>query len=156
MGCEYAYDWKGEGCRNGLNRPGSSPGCILLPILFNIFSTEAFHISEERLRAAPRSKPISRASIRLLWRWETEIRPRRHLRYGACFNVDDTVIESRSSASLAKVMTTVVEVCGVYGLAANLTSSTTDPPRPSRLRLRSECSKQRFWRPYCTGAVPRR
>lgn len=54
MGCERTYDWTGEGYLDYFEVvQGFYQGCVLAPLLFNIFITAGRNITEGRFRVDP-------------------------------------------------------------------------------------------------------
>ena len=108
---------------------GLRQGCGLAPILFNIF-TAVLTTAEEGLRADSQVEAdlVSIRSTPLAVRDGDET-PRTSTIWSMLY-VDDAEIVSRSPASLAKIMTAVVDGCGGYGVTVEERKTETKIMRP--------------------------
>ena len=109
---------------------GIGHGYVLAPLLFSIFFTVVLNTAEERFRADPQVE-VDLVRIRST---PSVVRggdktPRTSTIWSILYADDDAIV-SRSPASLAKMMTAVVEVCGAYGLTVAERKTETMVMRP--------------------------
>ena len=129
---------------------GLRQGCVLAPLLFNIFFTAVLNTAEERFREDPE---VTADVVSIRWTPPaTDGGATKGVTVGSCnlwsmLYADDAGLVSRSPRSLAKMMATVVEVCGAYGLTVAETKTETmvmRPPGHVAEDLRMEAAGQRY------------
>ena len=126
---------------------GLRQGCVLSPLLFNIFFAAMLNVVLQRF-----SDPAILAELVHLKEPSTSIGPEptmdyvRRVVWGMLY-ADDACIVSRSPQGLAKMMEVIVEVCRAFALTISAKKTETmsmPPPRTPRTMVRVEPAGQTY------------
>ena len=140
---------------------GLRQGCVLSPLLFNIFFTAVLNVVLQRFS----EEPAILAELVHLKELSTSMGPEPTMDYvrravWGMLYADDACIVSRSPQGLAKLMEVVVEVCRAFALTVSANKTETmcmPPPRTSRTMVRIEAAGQIYKQVqslnYLEGAV---
>ena len=136
-------------------------GCVLSPLLFNIFFAAVLNVALQRFS----EEPAILAELVHLKEPSTSMGPEPAMDYvrravwGTLY-ADDACIVSRSPQGLAKMMEVIVEVCRAFALTVSAKKTETmcmPPPRTSRTMVRIEAAGQIYKQvqsfTYLGGAV---
>ena len=140
---------------------GLRQGCVLSPLLFNIFFAAVLNVVLQRFS----EEPAILAELVHLKEPSTSMGPEPAMDYvrravWGMLYADDACIVSRSPQGLAKMMEVIVEVCRAFGLAVSAKKTETmcmPPPRTPRTMVRIEAVGQIYKQvqsfTYLGGAV---
>ena len=140
---------------------GLRQGCVLSPLLFNIFFAAVLNVVLQRFS----EEPAILAELVHLKEPSTSMGPEPAMDYvrravWGMLYADDACIVSRSPQGLAKMMEVIVEVCRAFGLTVSAKKTETmcmPPPRTPRTMVRIEAAgqiyKQVQFFTYLGGAV---
>ena len=125
---------------------GLRQGCVLFPLLFNIFFAAVLNVVLQRFR----EEPAILAELMLLKEPSTSMGPEPAMNYvrravWGMLYADDACIVSRSPQGLAKMMEVIVEVCQAFALTLSEKKTKTmcmPPPRTPRTMVRIEAAGQ--------------
>ena len=129
---------------------GLRQGCVLSPLLFNIFFAAVRSVVLQRFS----EDPAILAKLVHLKEPSTSIGPQlvmdyiRRAVWGMLY-ADDACIVSRSPQGLAKIMEVIVEVCRAFALTLSAKKTETmcmPPPRTPRTMVRVEAAGQIYKR----------
>ena len=136
-------------------------GCVLSPLLFNIFFAAVLNVVLQRFS----EEPAILAELVHLKEPSTSMGPEPamdyvgHAVWGMLY-AEDACIVSRSPQGLAKMMEVIVEVCRAFGLTVSAKKTETmcmPPPRTPRTMVRIEAAGQIYKQvqsfTYLGGAV---
>ena len=127
---------------------GLRQGCVLSPLLFNIFFAAVLTVVLQRFS----EEPAILAELVHLKEPPTSMGPEpamdyvRHAVWGMLY-ADDACIVSRSPQGLAKMMEVVVEVCRAFALTVSAKKTETmclPPPRTPRTMVQIEAAGQTY------------
>ena len=127
---------------------GLRQGCVLSPLLFNIFFAAVLTVVLQRFS----EEPAIFAELVCLKEPPTSIGPEPAMDYVLCavwgmLYADDACIVSRSPQGLAKMMEVIVEVCRAFALTVSAKKTETmcmPPPRTSRTMVQIEAAGQTY------------
>ena len=140
---------------------GLRQGCVLSPLLFNIFFVAVLNVVLQRFS----EEPAILAELVHLKEPSTSTGPEPAMDYvrravWGMLYADDACIVSRSPQGLAKMMELIVEVCRAFALTVSAKKTETmcmPPPRTSRTMVRIEAAGQIYKQvqsfTYAGGAV---
>ena len=140
---------------------GLQQGCVLSPLLFNIFFAAALNVVLQRFS----DEPAILAELVHLKKPSTSMGSEPAMDYvrravWGMLYADDACIVSRSPQGLAKMMEVIVEVCRAFALAVSAKKTETmcmPPPRTPRTMVRIEAAGQIYEQvqffTYLGGAV---
>ena len=140
---------------------GLRQGCVLSPLLFNIFFAAVLTLVLQRCG----EKPAILAELVHLKEPPTSMGPEPAMDYvrravWRMLYADDACIVSRSPQGLAKMMKVIVEVCGAFALTVSAKKTETicmPPPRTPRKMVQIEAAGQTYRQvqsfTYLRGAV---
>ena len=140
---------------------GLRQGCVLSPLLFNIFFAAVLNVVLQRFS----EEPAILAELVHLKEPSTSMGPEPAMDYvrravWGMLYADDACIVSRSPQGLAKMMEVIVEVCRAFGLTVSAKKTETmcmPPPRTPRTMVRIEAAGQIYKQvqsfTYLGGAV---
>ena len=125
---------------------GLRQGCVLSPLLFNIFFVAVLNVVLQRFS----KEPAILAELVHLKEPSTSMVPEPAMDYVHCavwgiLHADDACIISRSPQGLAKIMEVIVEVCRAFALTVSAKKTETmcmPPPRTPRTMVRVEAAGQ--------------
>ena len=128
-------------------KQGLRQGCVLSPLLFNIFFAAVLNVVLQRFS----EEPAILAELVHLKEPSTSMGPGPAMDYVRCavwgmLYADDACIVSRSPQGLAKMMEVIVEVCRAFALTVSAKKTETicmPPPRP-RTIVRIEAAGQTY------------
>ena len=142
-------------------KQGLRQGCVLSPLLFNIFFAAVLNVVLQRFS----EEPAILAELVHLKEPSTSMGPEPAMDYvrravWGMLYADDACIVSRSPQGLAKMMEVIVEVCRAFGLTVSAKKTETmcmPPPRTPRTMVRIEAAGQIYKQvqsfTYLGGAV---
>ena len=140
---------------------GLRQGCVLSPLLFNIFFAAVLNVVLQRFS----EEPAILAELVHLKEPSTSLGPEPAMDYvrravWGMLYADDACIVSRSPQGLAKMMEVIVEVCRAFALTVSAKKTETmcmPPPRTPRTMVRIEAAGQIYKQvqsfAYLGGAV---
>ena len=140
---------------------GLRQGCVLSPLLFNIFFAAVLNVVLQRFS----EEPAILIELVHLKEPSTSMGPEPAMDYvrravWGMLYADDACIVSRSPQGLAKMMEVIVEVCRAFGLTESAKKTETmcmPPPRTPRTMVRIEAAGQIYKQvqsfTYLGGAV---
>ena len=125
---------------------GLRQGCVLSPLLFNIFFAAVLNVVLQRFS----EEPAILAELLHLKEPSTSMGPEPTMDYvrlalWGMLYADDACIGSRSPQGLAKMMEVIVEVCRAFALTVSAKKTETmymPPPRTPRAMVRIEAAGQ--------------
>ena len=123
-------------------------GCVLYPLVFNIFSAVVLTVVLQRFS----EDPAILAELVYLKEPQTSMGPEPAMGYfrravWGLLYADDACIVSRSPQGLAKMMQVVVEVCRAFALTVSVKKTETmcmPPPRTPRTMTHAEAAGQTY------------
>ena len=123
-------------------------GCVLSPLLFNLFFAAVRNVVPQRFS----EEPAILAELVHLKKPSTSMGPEPAMDYvrravWGMLYADDACIVSRSPQGLAKMMDVIVDVCRAFALTVSVKKTETvcmSPPRTPRTMVRIEASGQIF------------
>ena len=140
---------------------GLRQGCVLSPLLFNIFFAAVLNVALQRFS----KEPTILAELMHLKEPSTSMGPEPAMDYvrravWGMLYADDACTVSRSPQGLAKMMEVIVEVCRAFALTVSAKKTETmcmPPPRTPRTMVRIEAAGQIYKQvqsfTYLGGAV---
>ena len=126
--------------------PGLRQGCVLSPLMFNIFCTVVLNVVLQRFSEDPGilAELMHLKELSTSMGLEPAMGYVRRAVWGMLY-VDDACMVSRSPQGLAKMMEVIVEVCRAFALTVSAKKTDTmcmPPPRTPRTMVRVQAAGQ--------------